>query len=411
MKVGMFVDTFYPMVDGVIKVVDNYARRLAKKCEVTVFCPKVKDYEAEQDRNYPYEIVRCASLPMPGMDYALPLPLADPTYNVPLIKSGLDIVHIHSPFSVGTSGALYAKTHQIPLVGTLHSQYRQDIERSVKLEPTVKLAMGALMMTFNACDECWTVNDAIRNLYLNEYGLTVPCNIVPNATDHVPVADPEAAAKRVNERFALAPDESVLLFVGRINFIKNLDFLGRALRILKDRGMKFKMMFVGQGQDEDKLEALVKELDLEGNVVMAGLVNSREGLQDLYSRAKLFLFPSLYDTNSLVQIEAACQGTPTVFLKGARTAATVTDGINGFFSEPTEEAYAEKIQAVLTDQEMYNRVARAAREQLYINWDTVVENVYGKYQELIDAKKEHIERNSFEARLKQAFLPEVDEKA
>ena len=33
MKVGLFIDTWYPMVDGVIKVVDNYARRLVQYCE------------------------------------------------------------------------------------------------------------------------------------------------------------------------------------------------------------------------------------------------------------------------------------------------------------------------------------------------------------------------------------------
>jgi len=411
MKVGMFVDTFYPMVDGVIKVVDNYSRRLAKKCEVVVFCPDIKGYDKSEDKKFPYEVVRCSSLPLPGVDYSLPLPLADPSFNLPLIKSGLDMVHIHSPFAVGMAGALYAKIHQIPAVGTLHSQYRQDFERTFKLEPTVKMAMNTLMMTFNACDECWTVNDAIRNLYLNEYGLSVPCNIIPNATDHVPVADPEAAAGRVNSRYGLAADDNVLLFVGRINFIKNLDFLVRSLRLIKDRGVQFKMLFVGQGQDEDKLRALVKELQIENNVVMAGLVSSREELQDIYSRAKMFLFPSLYDTNSLVQIEAACQGTPTVFLKGARTAATVTDGVNGLLVEPTEEAYADAIAGLLADRQRYDRIAAAAREQLYINWDTVVDRVYDKYQELIEVKKKNVEAKKLTNVLKQAFRPDEDKPA
>lgn len=409
MKVGMFVDTFYPMVDGVIKVVDNYASRLANKCEVVVFCPYVKGYDKEEDKKYPYEIVRCSSLPIPGVDYSLPLPMADPSFNLPLIKSGLDIVHIHSPFAVGMAGTLYAKMHQVPAVGTLHSQYRQDFERAFKLESTIRMALGTVIMTFNACDECWTVNNAIRDLYLNEYGLNVPCNIVPNATDHVPVDDVAAAAQRVNSRYGLSAGETVFLFVGRINFIKNLDFMVRSLKILKDRGLKFKMLFVGQGQDEDNLAALVKELGLEDSVIMAGLVDSREGLQDLYSRATMFLFPSLYDTNSLVQIEAACQGTPTVFLKGARTAATVTDGVNGFFSDPTEEAYANKIQEALSDETLLRRVASAAREQLYVNWDTVVENVYGRYQELIERKKEQNKRTSLTSRLKQAFLPDVED--
>ena len=407
MKVGMFVDTFYPMVDGVIKVVDNYSRRLAKKCEVVVFCPGIKGYDIAEDKKYPYEVVRCSSLPIPGVDYSLPLPIADPSFNLPLIKSGLDIVHIHSPFAVGMAGTLYAKMHQVPAVGTLHSQYRQDFERTFKLEPTIRMAMGTVLMTFNSCDRCWTVNNSIRDLYVNEYGLTVPCEIVPNATDHVPVADPAAAAARVNERFGLAPEENVLLFVGRINFIKNIDFIVRALGLLKDRGARFKMIFAGQGQDEDKLASLVNDLQLEDDVIMAGL-NNREQLQDLYSRAKLFLFPSLYDTNSLVQIEAACQGTPTLFIKGARTAATVADGVNGLLVEPDEAAYADAIEGPLSDEERYSRLSAAAREQLYLDWDTVVDRVYDKYQELIEIKKRQIEQNSLENKLKQAFLPDID---
>lgn len=407
MKVGLFIDTFYPMVDGVVKVVDNYARRLAKKCEVVVFCPSVKGYDVAEDKQYPYEIVRCSSLPIPGVDYSMPIPLADPAFNLPLIKSGLDIVHIHSPFAVGTAGTLYAKMHQVPAVGTLHSQYRQDFERTFKLEPTIKMALNTLMMTFNACDECWAVNAAIKDLYVNEYGLMAPCKVMLNATDHVPVADPAAAAARVNGRFGIAPDETVFLFVGRINFIKNIDFTVRALRLLKDRGMHFKMIFAGQGQDEDRLVELVASLGLNGEVIMAGL-NNREQLQDLYSRAKLFLFPSMYDANSLVQIEAACQGTPTVFLRGSRTSATVTEGINALISDPTEEAFADTILSVLADEERYRRLSAAAREQLYLDWDTVVDGVYEKYQELIAAKKHQIEQNSLEAKLKQAFLPDVD---
>ena len=110
-------------------------------------------------------------------------------------------------------------------------------------------------------------------------------------------------------------------------------------------------------------------------------------LECLYSRAKLFLFPSLYDANSLVQIEAACQGTPTVFLEGARTAATVTPGVNGFICPPDEEAYARMILDILADPERYGRVSAAARADLYLNWDDVVREVYADYCALASAAK------------------------
>lgn len=379
-KVGLFIDTWYPMVDGVIKVVDNYARRLMQYCDVVVFCPQTRGYKKERDADVPYEVVRCTSIPLIGNDYDIPTPVLDPVFEARILKSGIDLVHIHSPFTLGLSGVLYAKIRQLPVVATLHSQYRQDFENPLKIKGAVDLAMGGIMRVFNACDECWAVNAGIKNLYEKEYGLTAPCKVRLNATDHVPVADPSRAAAIVNETYGIPADAVVFLFVGRINFIKNIDFTVRALARAKEMGLKnFRMLFVGKGQDEEKLAALVRELGLREDVVLCGLVSDREMLQNLYSRAKLFLFPSLYDANSLVQIEAACQGTPTVFLEGAKTAATVTAGVNAYVSQPGEENYARMMMDILSDPAGYERVSAAARSDLYLNWDDVVKEVYADY--------------------------------
>ena len=380
MKVGLFIDTWYPMVDGVIKVVDNYARRLVKYCDVVVFCPATRGYEKEQDAEMPYKVVRCTSLPLINYDYDIPTPALDPLFEAQLIRSGIDLVHIHSPFSVSRAGVLYAKLHRLPLVATLHSQYKQDFEKPLKFKPALDIAMDSIMRVFNACDECWAVNQGIKDLYVNEYGLTAPCKVRLNATDHAPVKDPAEAARIVNSTYGIPEDSTVFLFVGRINYIKNIDFTVRALAKAKSMGLSnFRMLFVGRGQDEDKLAALVKEQGLENEVVMCGLVSEKAMLENLYSRAKLFLFPSMYDANSLVQIEAACQGTPTVFLEGAKTSATVTPGVNGYVSAPGEDNYARMILDILADPEGYKRISEAARRDLYLNWDDVVREVYNSY--------------------------------
>ena len=387
MKVGLFIDTWYPMVDGVIKVVDNYARRLVQYCEVMVFCPETKGFDREEDAKLPYQVVRCSSLPLITSDYDLPTSVLDPRFEAQLIKSGIDIIHIHSPFSVGMAGVLYAKIHKLPVVATLHSQYKQDFEKSLKLKLASNMALNAVMRVFNACDECWAVNGGIKDLYINEYGLTAPCKVRLNATDHHPVSDAVAAARIVNETYGIAADTTVFLFVGRINFIKNIDFIVRALAKAKAKGLKnFKMLFAGKGQDEEKLAALVREQGLTEEVVMCGLTG-KEMLEKLYSRAKLFLFPSLYDANSLVQIEAACQGTPTVFLEGARTAATVTPDVNGYVCPPDEDSYARMIMDILADPEAYERVSAAARRDLYLNWDDVVRDVYDDYNSFVEAMR------------------------
>ena len=388
MKVGLFIDTWYPMVDGVIKVVDNYARRLVEYCDVVVFCPETRGFEREEDAKLPYKVVRCASIPLIKSDYDIPTPALDPRFEAQLILSGIDIVHIHSPFSVSLAGVLYAKLHKLPVVATLHSQYKQDFEKPLKFKPAVDVAMDTIMRVFNACDECWAVNGGIKDLYVHEYGLTAPCKVRLNATDHHPVAHPAAAARIVNETYGIPADATVFLFVGRINFIKNIDFTIRALAKAKSMGLKnFRMLFAGKGQDEEKLAALVQEQGLTEEVVMCGLISGKEMLENLYSRAKLFLFPSLYDANSLVQIEAACQGTPTVFLEGARTAATVNPGVNGYISAPDEDSYAQMILDILADPEAYARVSEAARRDLYLNWDDVVRDVYADYCTFVQAKR------------------------
>lgn len=382
MKVGLFIDTWYPMVDGVIKVVDNYARRLVKYCDVVVFCPETRGYSKADDRTLPYQVVRCASLPIIGNDYDLPTPALDPLFEAKIIQSGIDIVHIHSPFAVGLAGVLYAKVHHIPVVATLHSQYKQDFQKPLKTKAALHVAMDGIMRVFNACDQCWAVNAGIRDLYQNDYGLTAPCKVRLNATDHTRVADPEAAAAEVNKKYGIPQDATVFLFVGRINFIKNIDFTVRALARAKELGLKnFRMLFAGKGQDEDRLVQLVREMGLQDEVILCGLAD-KPMLEKLYSRAKLFLFPSLYDANSLVQIEAACQGTPTVFLEGARTAATVTPGVNGYVCKADEDAYARTLLEIMADPAGYARIADAARSDLYLNWDDVVKEVYEDYQSL-----------------------------
>ena len=384
MKVGLFIDTWYPMVDGVIKVVDNYARRLVKYCDVVVFCPKTRGYSKEDDDALPYTVVRCLSVPLTALDYDLPTSALDPLFDAQIIQSGIDLVHIHSPFTVGLAGVLYAKLHGLPVVATLHSQYKQDFEKPLILKPAVDVAMNGIMRVFNACDECWAVNGGIKELYETEYGLTAPCKVRLNATDHQPVKDIERAARIVNETYGIPEDATVFLFVGRINFIKNIDFTVRSLAKAKAMGLKnFRMLFAGKGQDEDKLAQLVKSEGLEDEVVMCGLTD-KPMLENLYSRAKLFLFPSLYDANSLVQIEAACQGTPTVFLEGARTAATVTPGVNAYVSKLGEENYARMIMDIMEHPQEYERISAAAKKDLYISWDDVVKDVYSDYSSFVE---------------------------
>ena len=385
LKIGMFIDTFFPMLDGVIMVVDNYAKRLNKIADVTVFCPKGKDKKYID--NFDYKVVRCKSVKIVHFDYTLPTPQFDKKLKKTLKQANLDIVHIHSPMGIGKMATKYAKKHNIPCIVTLHSQYKQDIKKMARFNWLTNLVLKKLMKTINSCDVAWTVNTEIQNLFINEYGLKIPSKIIPNATELEFLPQKEQNREEIRKKYNISSDEYIFLFIGRINVIKNLLFLIDSLEKLKQNNLKFKMLFVGTGQDENKIKHYIHEKGLDENCIMCGKITDRNEIAKIYSASHLFLFPSLYDTNSLVQIEAASQKTPTVFVEGAKTAGTVTKDVNGLVAKNDVNDYAQTIINILSDSEKYNEICENAYKDLYVNWDMVAEKVYKEYLKLIENKK------------------------
>lgn len=208
-----------------------------------------------------------------------------------------------------------------------------------------------------------------------------------NATDMKLVENMEQAKKLINEKYNISPDEEVFLFVGRINNLKNVFLIANSLKILKEKyNPKFKMLFVGSGQDEDELKSIIDKNNMNQDIIMCGKISDRELLANIYARADLFLFPSLYDASSIVQIEAASQKTPTLFVEGAATTATITENVNGFISQNNEEDFAEKINEIINNKALYDSVCENVYKDIYINWDSQVSKVFDSYMEIISER-------------------------
>lgn len=384
--IGLFIDTFFPMIDGVTMVVDNYAKRLTKYANVIVFAPEYPKAQYD-DSKFFYKVVRCKSVKMPIIDYSLPMPKIDKKFMHELNNTKLDIVHIHSPFTIGKIGVEYAKKNNVPAIATMHSQYKKDFLRAVKFEPLANLLTKVIIRQYNKCDECWAVNSEIAKIYYEEYKYKKLPKVMGNATDMKPVENMEQAKKLINEKYNISPDEEVFLFVGRINNLKNVFLIANSLKILKEKyNPKFKMLFVGSGQDEDELKSIIDKNNMNQDIIMCGKISDRELLANIYARADLFLFPSLYDASSIVQIEAASQKTPTLFVEGAATTATITENVNGFISQNNEEDFAEKINEIINNKALYDSVCENVYKDIYINWDSQVSKVFDSYMEIISER-------------------------
>lgn len=383
--IGLFNDSFFPVVDGVVMVIDNYARRLSKYANVIVFVP---DYynRIGDDSEFPYKVVRCRSLKVPFIDYSLSVPKLDKFFKEELNKYDLDIVHIHSPFTIGRMGIVYAKNHHIPCVATMHSQFKRDVLRYVKSDLIASKINYQIIKCFDKCDECWAVNSEIARIFYEDYHVKRMPKVMNNATEMTPVKDPKKSINFINKKHHLNNSYKVFLFVGRINKLKNVLFIADSIKSLKEKKphFKFKMIYVGGGQDEQELKEYITKLNLEEDVIMTGNITDRWELASYYQRADLLLFPSFYDASSIVQIEAASQKTPGIFLENTATSATVTDNVNGYISKNSKEAYSDKIIEVLSDPKKYKAVCEKAYQDLYKTWSEVTNEIYNNYIKLIE---------------------------
>lgn len=381
---GIFNDSFPPILDGVTLTVENYAHWLNKRgltpCVITPWNPVHTETE--------YDVMRYFSLPIQSRKpYRYGYPKCDPFIWKRLRDTDFKIVHSHCPFSSGRL-AVYVKHHQkVPLIGTFHSKYKDDLKHSFRYTPyMVPIIMHRILNFFNACDEVWIpqaqVEDTVR-----EYGYKGPLTVVENGNDFASIITGDAGEYKDNAKRELGiPDgELALLFVGQHIWEKGIGTILDTLEEIKD-DVKFRMNFIGTGYAYNEISNRIKDAGLSDRVTLHGVINDRDTLAKFYAASDLFLFPSFYDNAPLVVREAAAMSTPSVLLKGSTASEVVIDGKNGFLVDKSPKEYGELIRHLDKHRDELHRVASGARDTLVRSWENVVEEVSDRYDTLIKSK-------------------------
>lgn len=381
MKVRQFSDTFLPVVDGVGRVVSNYAYLMGELCDACyVIAPRQANVAPE---GFSFEIVDYRSFPVPrNPQYRAGIPALDLSYRKRLAEIELDIVHAHSPFVAGREALRIARRRGIPLVATFHSKYYDDFYQTTGSKTLAELGTKYVVNFFAKCDQVWAVSSSTAQV-LRDYGYKGPIEIMENGTD-LKEPDP-AAAKEAEERFALG-NLPVLLFVGQMNWKKNIRRILEAVSVLVKEGRELRLVMAGQGPSEAEIKELASSLRLDDAVIYAGHISDGRILSGLYARADLLVFPSLYDNAPMVVREAAAVGTPALLASGSSAAEVVQDGVNGLLANDTSEEMAARIAWALDHPAELRQIGEAARETIPKPWKDIVAQALDRYEQLIRSK-------------------------
>lgn len=278
-----------------------------------------------------------------------------------------DLIHSHYWLS-GQVGWLASERWNIPLVHSMHTMAKvknSELADGDTPEPLVRVIGEEQVVEASTR---LVANTAVEARQLIElYGAR------PDRVDVVhPGVDLDAftpvgrAAARA--RFGIAPDEQVLLFVGRIQPLKAPDILVRAAARMRadNPGLRLRVVIAGGPsgtglEHPTSLADLVHELGLD-DIVRFEPPGNRATLADWYRAADIAVVPSYSESFGLVAIEAQACGTPVVAaaVGGLRTA--VVDGVSGVLVDGhNPDDYAHVLRALLADPDRRHELSIGAR--------------------------------------------------
>lgn len=311
-----------------------------------------------------------------------------------------DLVHSHYWLS-GMGGKLLKEAWQVPMLQMFHTlgKMKQRIGRTPE-EREGQYRIDGEGNVMDAAERIVAATDAEKSQLQDLYGVDPQkITVIPpgvNTHHFYPIPPDEA-----KEAIGISPKDRMALFVGRIEPLKGVDTLIKAMSIVKKNCHSFicphYLIIIGgdpEGKTEElsaemeRLQNLCKALDLDEMVVFLGK-RGQDTLPYYYSAAEVVVMPSHYESFGMVALEAMACGTPVIASRVGGLAHLIRDGETGFFVPAHDaEALAEKLRLIFVNHELRDQIgARAADYAQGFCWEEITRQVLDVYQSLIPGSK------------------------
>ena len=392
MRIGIFSETYTPYISGLVTSIVMLKNALEKQGhEVYVVTANLDSFKYEYDEKH-----RIFKIPgIPTGIYDSRLTSIYPIQAVNKIKSwNLDVIHSQTEFAIGTFARIFAKQYNIPIVHTYHTMYEDYIHYITKGYFNRSSKKLVEYLTKFYCDKTATElivpTTKTYKLFKEKYHVDKNIHIIPTGIETERFYKENIDQKDVNElrkSLKLTKKDFVILFVGRLGEEKNVEFLIEAQKDLVEKHNNMKLIIVGDGPDKEKYEDLVKELDLEKNVIFTGKAAWKD-MPYYYHISNVFATASKTETQGLTVIEAMASNVIPVCMEDEAFQSMVTDELNGLFFK-TKEEYEKQILRLYNNKDELNRFNKQARIQAeHYSSKSYADRVIEVYNRAIKDKQE-----------------------
>lgn len=224
-----------------------------------------------------------------------------------------------------------------------------------------------------------TVSEASKKLLVEDGIPSSRIFVLHNAVRSAPERPSPESAKELRAQISIAPDERVILAVGRLSYEKAYVDLVAAMKNLCDAQpqLPVRLIILGEGPERPRIEHAIAEAGLRNRVLLRGQVSN---VQPYFEMADVVAISSLSEGSPNVLLEAMAAGIPVVATAVGGIPEIASAGVHALLVKPAEpRAMAESLASVLLNQSLAQGLALAARNLVAAKYTPE-----GRTQSLID---------------------------
>lgn len=346
-KIVYFTESLYPHVDGVSRTLgrlfDTLERRGVEFRVVSPFLPTAE--VAWSPRVRPAPFVR---FPL-YRDYRVSYPPRGLARE--LDAYGPELVHVVSPTPMAVWAQRWARRRAVPLVASFHTHFVSYF-RYYGVPALEGVGWRALRRFYARCARVYAPTQRIVR-ELEEHGLA-NLELWSRGIDLARFG-PHFRDPALRAAAGADPETPIVLLVSRLVKEKDLLDLVPFARRLRERGVRFRLVLVGDGPLRGELEAALPDAHFAGH-------QTGEALARWYASADVFVFPSTTETFGNVVLEAQASGLPAVVVDRGGPPELVEPGQTGFVARAHDAAdLAAYVERLLRAPALRERIGAAAR--------------------------------------------------
>jgi len=363
MKIAIFSDTFPPQVNGVAHTAYLSAKNLIEQGhEVAVFTVSKKPKDRPDINLKNLQVFRLLSVPaIAYKGERLTLPIGLTLRRIKKFKP--DIIHVHTPFSVGWEAVLVSKILKIPLVGTHHTFYNHYLKHiKLDFEWMKKVSWKFTIGFYNRCNLILSPSKSLADELVKE-GLKCPISVLQNSIDINLFRPLENQPAREEIKRSFGIKNKSVCYMGRLSYEKSVDQVILAFALMNKKMPELKLMIIGDGPERKNLEKLTEDLGLNNSVIYTGSLLYNGDLVRALQANDLFISASKSENMPLSVLEAMAVSLPMILVKEKGLAELIQENTNGFFARTDDPAdIAEKTLSLLSDSGLLSNFSQGSRQ-------------------------------------------------